>query len=124
MDIIPDNAYVMIIAFSSTASVLHSFVKITSNSTRTKLAQKVPSTAYGSTCIGCGIKLALDNLEVSILYIFSIYNTCTHLLNNEQYSYVMYTCFNMLTDFVFKYFLFRDRYLSFKHLIDRGGCHA
>ena len=71
MDIIPDNAYVMIISFNTSASVLHPFVKITSNTTRTQLAQKVPSTANGRTCIGCGIKLALDNLEVSMLYIFS-----------------------------------------------------
>ena len=84
MDIIPDNAYVMIIAFSSSASVLHPFVKITSNSTRIKLAEKVPSGASGYTCIGCGIKLALDNLEVSILYIFFQYITHV-ILNNEKY---------------------------------------
>ena len=75
MDIIPDNAYVMIIAFSHSASVRHPFVKITSNITRTTLAQKVPSRAGGGTCIGCGINLALDNLEVSILYIYNAYIT-------------------------------------------------
>ena len=32
--------------------------------------------------------------------------------------------FYISTGFEFKYFLFRDSYLSFWHLIDRGGCRA
>ena len=37
---------------------------------------------------------------------------------------IMYVCFNIDTDFVFIFYMFRASHLSFKHLIDRGGCHA
>ena len=40
-------------------------------------------------------------------------------------TYILCTSvFTSTTDFVFIFYMFRASHLSFKHLIDRGGCHA
>ena len=60
------NTYVMIIAFESRARVLQAFIKVTSHADRDTLIRKLPKIAKGFTCIGCGIKLALQELQVIV----------------------------------------------------------
>ncbi|XP_046644860.1 calcium-activated chloride channel regulator 4-like [Daphnia pulicaria] len=59
---IPDGTSLGIIEFSTAATLL-SGMTIVNDSTRQQLMDTVPNTAVGSTCIGCGLQMAIDILK-------------------------------------------------------------
>lgn len=45
---------------NSTAATLLSGMTVVNDATRQQLMNKIPNTAAGSTCIGCGLQIAID----------------------------------------------------------------
>jgi hypothetical protein len=45
---------------NSTAATLLSGMTVVNDATRQKLMDTIPNTAAGSTCIGCGLQIAID----------------------------------------------------------------
>ena len=64
--IIPNDSYVGIVEFESSAYVLSSLVYIDNDDSRELLVTRLPSVTGGGTCIGCGILTGIDvsNLKI------------------------------------------------------------
>ncbi|PIK56363.1 putative calcium-activated chloride channel regulator 1-like [Apostichopus japonicus] len=58
-----DGISLGIVDFDSTGKQISGLVKLDSEDTRRKLAQKIPQEAQGGTCIGCGLEVALEILQ-------------------------------------------------------------
>ena len=58
-DIIPDDNYVGIVPFQSTASV-SSYLERINDQSRETLVNRLPPVSSESTCIGCGIITAIE----------------------------------------------------------------
>jgi len=71
---IPWNSSLGLVEFGSSAKILSLLTEIKSDSDRNMLANALPDGLSGSTCIGCGLKTAL---EVKIILI----NTFFRLLH-------------------------------------------
>ncbi|XP_052783512.1 calcium-activated chloride channel regulator 1-like [Mya arenaria] len=57
-----DDSYLGIVWFSSSASVKKAITKVDSKATRDALVNALPTNPDGGTCIGCGLKLAIDEI--------------------------------------------------------------
>ncbi|XP_070557749.1 calcium-activated chloride channel regulator 1-like [Ptychodera flava] len=60
---VPNNTYVGIVQFATTANVLSDLVYIDGEEARQELAGRLPRVADGSTCIGCGLLEGVEVLE-------------------------------------------------------------
>ncbi|XP_070559929.1 calcium-activated chloride channel regulator 1-like [Ptychodera flava] len=60
---VPDNNFVGIVEFSDSATITSQLVELQSATDRDTLANLLPTTVTGSTCIGCGLNRASDVLE-------------------------------------------------------------
>ncbi|XP_045199675.2 calcium-activated chloride channel regulator 4-like [Mercenaria mercenaria] len=60
---IPEDSWLGIVWFSSSASTMMNITQITSQQVRDALIAAVPQTTVGATCIGCGIDEALSILS-------------------------------------------------------------
>ncbi|XP_052782956.1 calcium-activated chloride channel regulator 1-like [Mya arenaria] len=57
------DSYLGIVWFSYFASVQKAITKVDSKATRDALVNALPTNPYGGTCIGCGLKLAIDEIK-------------------------------------------------------------
>ncbi|XP_070557748.1 calcium-activated chloride channel regulator 4-like [Ptychodera flava] len=60
---VPNNTYIGIVEFSTTAGTLSGMVYIDSAQARQQLVDKLPARASGATCIGCGLREGVKVLE-------------------------------------------------------------
>lgn len=58
--IIPNDSFLGIVWFESTATIEKNLTQITSAAIRNELIANLPNSASGGTCIGCGIDVALS----------------------------------------------------------------
>ncbi|XP_070559830.1 calcium-activated chloride channel regulator 4A-like [Ptychodera flava] len=60
---VPDNNFVGIVEFSSSATITSPLVELQTATDRDNLANLLPTATGGGTCIGCGLNTAVDVLE-------------------------------------------------------------
>ena len=55
-----DDGWLGIVWFGSTAIERHSMIQLSSQTAKDSLINNLPTSTKGSTCIGCGIDLAIQ----------------------------------------------------------------
>ncbi|XP_013384691.1 calcium-activated chloride channel regulator 4A-like [Lingula anatina] len=63
LNIAEEGSSIGIVTFSSTAQIVQSLVRLDSEADRTAVDAKLPTSASGGTCIGCGLLKGIEVLE-------------------------------------------------------------
>lgn len=75
-----DGSFVGIVDFDSIGKRLSGLTLIDSDDTRRNLASLIPTTAQGGTCIGCGLKTALEVRGTQGTYPYKALITHIHVM--------------------------------------------